>query len=81
MAKTKQSGRTTQATTRRGKRLGVKIFGGQAVEPGMIIVRQRGSKFHPAEGVKMGKDHTLYAIKSGTVVYKSRFSKRLVSVQ
>jgi large subunit ribosomal protein L27 len=81
MAKTKQSGKTTQASTRKGKRLGIKIYGGQIVKPGMILVRQRGSKFHPAEGVKMGRDHTLYAVRSGTVVYKNRFKKRLVTVQ
>lgn len=81
MAKTKQSGKTSQATTRRGKRLGVKTFGGEQVKPGMILVRQRGSKFHPAEGVRMGRDHTLYAVRDGIVVFKNRSSKRLVAVQ
>ncbi len=80
MAKTKQSGKTAQGTTRPGKRLGVKIFGGQQVKPGMIIVRQRGSKFHPSDGVKMGRDHTLYAIKEGIVEFKKRLGKQIVAV-
>ena len=80
MAKTKQTGKTAQHTTRPGKRLGVKIFGGQPVTSGKIIVRQRGSIFHPAEGVGMGRDHTLYAEREGTVVFKVKRGKRTVSV-
>lgn len=80
MAKTKQAGKTRQQSTRPGKRLGVKIFGGQHVEPGMIIVRQRGTKVHPAEGVKMGRDHTLFAVKTGTVIFKLRQGKQYVAV-
>lgn len=81
MAKAKQAGKTTQRTTRPGKRLGVKVFGGQKVESGMIIVRQRGSKFHPTTGVKMGRDHTLYAIRNGSVVFKTRNGKQTVAVE
>lgn len=81
MAKAKQAGKTTQRTTRPGKRLGVKIFGGQQVQPGMILVRQRGSKFHPADGVKMGRDHTLYAVKQGTVIFKQKKNKNLIAIE
>ena len=81
MAKTKQSGKTTQRTTRPGKRLGVKIFGGQKIKSGMIIVRQRGSKFHPSEGVRMGRDHTLYAVRDGFVSFKQNKGKQVVVVE
>lgn len=80
MSKTKAGGKTAQGTTRPGKRLGVKIFGGQKVKPGMIIVRQKGSKFSPSLGVKMGRDHTLYAVKTGTVTFKVNKGKKLVAV-
>lgn len=80
MAKTKQAGKTRQGSTRPGKRLGVKIFGGQKVTTGMIIVRQRGSKFHPGDGVKMGRDHTLYAVKEGEVKFITKQGKKLVAV-
>ena len=81
MSKTKQAGKTAQHATRSGKRLGVKIFGGQAVKPGMIIVRQKGSKFHPADGVRMGRDHTLYAVKSGEVTFRTSNGKKVVAVE
>lgn len=54
------------------KYLGVKMFGGQAIEAGNIIVRQRGTRFHAGDGVGLGRDHTLFALVDGTV----RFSKR-----
>lgn len=80
MAKKKASGSTRQQTTRPGKRLGIKIFGGQAIKTGQIIVRQRGTKFHPGEGVAKGKDHTLFALKKGKVEFKKRFNKKIVSI-
>lgn len=80
MAKKKSSGKTIQHTTRPGKRLGVKIFGGQAVKKGQIIIRQRGSLFHPGEGVGMGRDHTLFALKDGTIEFKKRYSKKTVCI-
>ena len=80
MAKKKSSGSTTQHKTRPGKRLGVKIFGGQKIKKGQIIIRQRGSKFHPGEGVGMGRDHTLFALKDGTVSFKKRLSKKIVFI-
>lgn len=55
-----------------GKRLGVKIYGGQFAKAGNIIVRQRGTKHHPGLNVGMGKDHTLYALVDGIVVFKRR---------
>ena len=72
MAKTK-----TKATTKTGrdsqpKYLGVKVFEGQRVKPGMIIVRQRGTKFLPGENVRRGKDDTLYTTKEGVVHFKTK---------
>ena len=80
MAKTKAGGKTKQQPPRPGKRLGVKTFGGQEVKTGSIIIRQRGSKFLPAEGVGMGKDYTLFALKDGFVAFKTRLGKKLVTV-
>jgi len=80
MAKTKTGGKTTQQSPRPGKRLGVKTFGGQLVRPGHILVRQRGTKFHPGEGVGMGRDHTLFALKEGVVKFKQRLGKRVVFI-
>jgi large subunit ribosomal protein L27 len=80
MAKTKAGGKTTQKTTRPGKRLGVKLFGGQKVAVGQIIVRQKGTRFHPGEGVKLGRDFTLYAVRNGRVSFSKRQGKVVVSV-
>lgn len=80
MAHTKAGGSTRQKGNRRGKRLGVKIFGGQKVRTGNIIIRQNGSKFHPGTGVKMGHDFTLYAIKAGAVKFMTRLGRQVVSV-
>ena len=60
--------------------LGVKKFGGEAVVAGNIIVRQRGSKFHPGHGVAMGKDHTLFALQDGTVQFGVRRDRKIVDV-
>lgn len=60
--------------------LGVKKFGGEAVVAGNIIVRQRGSKFHPGHGVGMGKDHTLFALQNGTVQFGVRRDRKIVDV-
>lgn len=81
MAHTKAGGsRAAQGSRRRGKRLGVKIFGGQKVTPGMIITRQRGTKFHPGENVGMGRDHTLFAKSEGKVEYKVRRGRQIIAV-
>jgi large subunit ribosomal protein L27 len=80
MAHTKTGGKARQHHQRAGKRLGVKIFGGQKVKSGMIIVRQRGTKFHPHEGIGIGRDFTLFALREGTVKFLVRMGKKLVSV-
>lgn len=81
MAKKKASGSTTQHTTRPGKRLGIKFFGGQLIKTGQIIVRQRGTVYHAGKGVGRGRDHTLFALKDGEVVFKNRFGKKFVFVR
>jgi len=63
-----------------GKRLGVKKYDGEVVKPGMIIVRQRGTKIHPGFGVKMGKDFTIYAVREGIVKFHNISGKKSVSV-
>ena len=60
--------------------LGVKKFGGEAVVAGNIFVRQRGTKFHPGENVGMGKDHTLFALKAGSVKFGVRRDRKVVDV-
>lgn len=81
MAKTKAGGKTRQKTPRPGKRLGVKVFGGCKVTPGMIIVRQRGTRFRPGEGVGMGRDFTLFALEEGIVVFQKRQGNQVVSIE
>ena len=72
MAHKKAAGSTRNGRDSESKRLGVKKFGGEAVIPGNIIVRQRGTKFHPGVNVGCGKDHTLYATAGGKVEFKVR---------
>lgn len=62
------------------KRLGVKVYGGQMAEPGNIIVRQKGTKVAPAEGVEMGKDFTIFATAKGKVTFFTRRGKQMVSI-
>jgi large subunit ribosomal protein L27 len=81
MAKTKAGGKTRQKPARAGKRLGIKIFGGQPVKPGQIIVRQRGTEFHPGDGVGLGRDFTLFALREGKVSFKKKQGKQLVAVE
>jgi len=76
MAKTKAKGATKLGRDSRPKYLGVKLFEGQEVRPGMVIVRQRGTKFLPGKNVKLGKDDTLYAEKKGVVKFKTKRIKR-----
>lgn len=80
MSHVKSGGKTAQGSPRPGKRRGVKLFGGQTVKPGMIIIRQKGSKFHPGTGVKVGRDFTIFAMREGVVEFKTRQSKNVVSV-
>jgi large subunit ribosomal protein L27 len=74
MAHKKGGGSTRNGRDSAGKRLGVKIFGGQAIKAGSIIIRQRGTTVHPGENVGMGRDHTLFALIAGTVVFQ-RYGK------
>ncbi len=82
MAHKKAGGSSRNGRDSAGRRLGVKKFGGESVIAGNIIVRQRGTKFHPGENVGMGKDHTLFALCDGNVSFRQRAGKRMfVSVQ
>jgi large subunit ribosomal protein L27 len=82
MAQKKGEGKVKNGRESESKRLGIKVFGGQKVIAGNIIVRQRGTKHHPGQNVGIGKDHTLFALTNGVVVFKkSRADKSLVSVQ
>lgn len=72
MATTKSAGATKLGRDSRPKYLGVKLFAGQVAKPGMIIVRQRGTKFLPGKNVKRGSDDTLYALKKGIVEFKTK---------
>ena len=82
MAHKKVGGSSRNGRDSAGRRLGVKKFGGEAVIAGNIIVRQRGTKFHPGENVGMGKDHTLFALCDGNVSFRQKAGKRMfVSVQ
>ena len=82
MAHKKAGGSARNGRDSAGRRLGVKKFGGEAVIAGNIIVRQRGTKFHPGDNVGMGKDHTLFALCDGNVSFRQKAGKRMfVSVQ
>ncbi|MDP3998573.1 MAG: 50S ribosomal protein L27 [bacterium] len=80
MAHTKSGGTTKGSRQPVAKRLGVKLFAGQKVIPGNIIVRQRGTKFHAGKGVETGRDFTLFAVKEGTVQFKTKLGKRIIEV-
>ena len=82
MAQKKGGGSTRNGRDSQAKRLGVKIYGGQAINAGSIIVRQRGTQFHPGANVGIGKDHTLYSLVDGHVKFsiKGALNKRTVSV-
>ena len=82
MAHKKGVGSTDNGRDSQSKRLGVKKFGGEQVIAGNIIVRQRGTKHNPGENVGIGKDHTLYALTDGTVVFKKKKNnKSFVSIE
>lgn len=80
MAHTKSAGSVKGNKDSIAKRLGVKVFGGQKVISGNIIIRQKGTKFHPGIGVSMGKDYTIFAISDGTVQFKNARGKKVVEV-
>ena len=76
MASKKAGGSTKNGRDSQSKRLGVKRFGGEKVLPGTIIVRQRGTKFHLGNNVKIGRDHTIYATVDGRVTFKQGLKGR-----
>ncbi|MGU3495093.1 50S ribosomal protein L27 [Xanthobacteraceae bacterium A53D] len=76
MAHKKAGGSSRNGRDSDGRRLGVKKFGGEAVIPGNIIVRQRGTKWHPGTNVGIGKDHTLFALVDGRVEFRSKANSR-----
>ncbi len=80
MAHTKAQGAVKGNRDSRAKRLGVKVYGGQKVTPGSIIVRQKGTKFKPGKNVLMGKDFTLFSVTNGAVKFKTLLGKKFVEV-
>lgn len=80
MAHKKAGGSTRNGRDSESKRLGVKMYGGQSIIPGNIIVRQRGTEFHPGKNVGMGKDHTLFALTDGSVKFGVRRDRKVVDV-
>ena len=82
MAHKKAAGSSRNGRDSAGRRLGIKKFGGEIVIPGNIILRQRGTKFHPGINVGLGKDHTIFALKKGSVFFnKKKNNKVYVSVE
>ncbi len=82
MAHKKAGGSSRNGRDSAGRRLGVKKFGSEIVVPGNIIVRQRGTKFHPGSNVGIGKDHTLFSLVNGKVVFtRKKNNKTFVSVE
>jgi large subunit ribosomal protein L27 len=80
MAHKKGLGSSKNGRDSNSKRLGVKVFGGQVVTAGTIIVRQKGTEFHPHTGTALGRDHTLFAMVPGTVGFGRRHGKRVITV-
>jgi large subunit ribosomal protein L27 len=80
MAHKKGLGSSRNGRDSNPKMLGVKIFSGQTVTPGMILVRQRGTKFRPGDGTGIGRDDTIFATRPGTVLFRQRGERRFVEV-
>jgi len=80
MAHKKGLGSSRNGRDSNAKRLGVKIFGGQEVKPGNIIVRQRGTRFRPGPGTQIGRDDTIFAVREGVVEFPRSGEKRFISV-
>ena len=82
MAHKKAGGSSRNGRDSNPKYLGVKVYGGQAVEAGNIIIRQRGTRFHPGTGVGLARDHTIYAVVDGVVEFKAKgpLARKTVSV-
>ena len=81
MAHKKAGGSSRNGRDSKGRRLGVKKFGGEAVIPGNILVRQRGTKWHPGKNVGMGRDYTIYAMIEGRVKFHERGERVFISVE
>ncbi|MEM7692888.1 MAG: 50S ribosomal protein L27 [Pseudomonadota bacterium] len=81
MAHKKAGGSSRNGRDTAGRRLGFKKFGGEAVVPGNIICRQRGTRWHPGENVGIGKDHTLFALIAGKVGFKKKLGRTYVNVE
>ncbi|KKQ43361.1 MAG: ribosomal protein L27, large subunit ribosomal protein L27 [Microgenomates group bacterium GW2011_GWC1_37_8] len=80
MSKKKAAGKLTQQKRTQPKYLGIKVSDGEKVTNGSILIRQRGTKFKAGRNVKVGRDHSLFAVKDGTVEYKDRLGRKEVSV-
>lgn len=80
MSHVKSGGATAQGSTRRGKRRGVKKFGGQKIKTGQIIIRQVGTRVHQGSGVGVGRDYTLFALRDGVVQFFKKLGKSFVKV-
>ena len=80
MAHKKGLGSSKNGRDSQSKRLGVKLFDGQEVKAGMILVRQRGTRFRPGPGVGIGRDDTIFAKRDGTVVFRTTGERRFISV-
>jgi len=81
MSHKKGQGSTRNGRDSNGQRRGVKIYSGQKVTAGMILVRQLGTPIHPGRGVGMGRDYTLFALRDGTVQYSKSRNRNLVSIE
>ncbi len=80
MSKTKGGGSTRNGRDSNAQRLGVKAFGGSTITAGTILIRQRGTRFHPGINVGIGKDDTLFALKDGAVQFGERRGRRVINV-
>ncbi len=80
MAHKKAGGAVTKNRDTHGKRLGIKIYGGQKASPGNIIVRQRGTLFHSGSGTMLGRDHTIFAITEGIVKFKQKLGRKFIEI-
>ena len=81
MAHKKAGGSSRNGRDSESKRLGIKVYGGELINAGSILVRQRGTEFHPGPNVGIGKDHTLFALIEGTVEFSTRRNKQHINVR
>jgi large subunit ribosomal protein L27 len=80
MAHKKGGGSTRNGRDSNAKRLGIKRYGGEYVGPGMIIVRQKGTKYRPGNNVGVGRDYTIYSMIDGQVTFENRYGRKVISV-